>query len=185
MTAPTSPTLPWCWRRCWLSRPSCCAGPSDRNGGSRSPAGLAEDQVSIWCAQLPSLLCSVNDAANVPPCATWAYLIGGPVLTCAGFTGRRWLSRGYGSGARGPTHSFGRLPISRCATVTAPSSGLLFGHPMGPAALGRADWPVSVGRGWTGDRGTVAHALAVLDPGGATVQLGKVEHEQHANTQAG
>src|SRR4030095_4590726 len=60
MTAPTFPTWPWCWRRCWLSRPSCCAGPSDRNGGSSSLAGLAEHQISIWCSQLPSLLCDVG-----------------------------------------------------------------------------------------------------------------------------
>jgi hypothetical protein len=38
------------------------------------------------------LLCSVNDAVNVLPCATWAYLNGGPFLTCAAFPGRRLLS---------------------------------------------------------------------------------------------
>src|SRR5918993_921874 len=37
MTAPTSPTWRWWWRRCWSSRPSCCAGPSDRDGCSRLP----------------------------------------------------------------------------------------------------------------------------------------------------
>ena len=39
-----------------------------------------------------SLLCSVNDAVNVLPCATWSYLNGRPCLTCAAFAGRRWFS---------------------------------------------------------------------------------------------
>jgi hypothetical protein len=37
------------------------------------------------------LICSVNDMVNVLPCAAWAYLNGGPVLTCAAFPGQRWL----------------------------------------------------------------------------------------------
>jgi hypothetical protein len=36
-----------------------------------------------------SLLRSVNDAVNVLPCSTCAYLNGGPLLTCAAFPGRR------------------------------------------------------------------------------------------------
>src|SRR5262245_31530750 len=38
MTRPTSPTWPWSWRRWWSSRPSCCAGPSNKDGGSGIPA---------------------------------------------------------------------------------------------------------------------------------------------------
>jgi hypothetical protein len=83
---------PRCWRPWWPSRPSCCAGPSDRDGCSRSPAGLPEHQISIWCSQPPSLLCSVNDAVNFLPCSTCAYLNGRPLLTCAAFTRRRWVS---------------------------------------------------------------------------------------------
>jgi hypothetical protein len=51
-----------------------------------------EHQISIWCSQQWSLPCSVNDAVNVLPCSTCVYLNGGPVLTCAAFPGRGWLS---------------------------------------------------------------------------------------------
>jgi hypothetical protein len=35
-----------------------------------------EHQISIWCSHAVSLLCSVNDAVNVLPCSTCAYLNG-------------------------------------------------------------------------------------------------------------
>jgi hypothetical protein len=38
----------------------------------------AKHQISIWCYQLLGLPCSVNDAVNVLPCATCAYLDGQP-----------------------------------------------------------------------------------------------------------
>jgi hypothetical protein len=71
------PHLWWCWRRWSPCRPSCCAGPSDRDGCSRF-GGLAEHQILIWCSQPPSLLCLVNGAVNVLPSATCAYLHGRP-----------------------------------------------------------------------------------------------------------
>ena len=43
----------------------------------------AEHQTRIWCSQPFSLLCSVNDAVNVLPCATWSYLNGRPCLASA------------------------------------------------------------------------------------------------------
>jgi Homeodomain-like domain len=51
--------------------------------------GVAEHQIAIWCSQKKCLSCSVNDAVNVLPCSTCAYLNGGPVLTCSTFTRRR------------------------------------------------------------------------------------------------
>jgi hypothetical protein len=67
----------------------------------------------------PRLLCSVNDATNVLPCSTCAYLNGGPFLTCAPFPGRRWLSgrprlRSWRSGYSGcwPLRTLGSHPWS-------------------------------------------------------------------------
>jgi hypothetical protein len=58
----------------------------------RDPTGAdqidAEHQAPNLVVLAPSLLCSVNDAVNVLPSSTCAYLNGGPVLTCAAFTGR-------------------------------------------------------------------------------------------------
>ena len=33
-----------------------------------------ERQIPIWCFSPLTLLCSVNDAVDVLPCATWSYL---------------------------------------------------------------------------------------------------------------
>ena len=40
------------------------------------PGVNQEQQIEIWCSHAVSLLCSVNDAVNVLPCATCAYLNG-------------------------------------------------------------------------------------------------------------
>jgi hypothetical protein len=53
------------------------------------PRSVSEHQIAIWCSRAECLFCSVNDAVNVLPCSTWAYLNDGPVLTCAAFTRRR------------------------------------------------------------------------------------------------
>ncbi len=70
---------------------------------SRTAAQTAEHQIPIWCSQPLSLLCSVNDAVNVLPCSTCAYLtIGVPDLRC--FTRTALAVRlppGYGSGGWG------------------------------------------------------------------------------------
>src|SRR5215217_3983634 len=58
-----------------------------------TPAGPSwSHQIPIWCFQPCRLLCSVNDAVKVLPCSIWAYLNGGPVLTCAALPGRRRVS---------------------------------------------------------------------------------------------
>jgi hypothetical protein len=60
-------------------------------GQDGSKTGFLEHQIEIWCSRPFGLFCSVNDAVDALPCATCAYLNGGPLLTCAAFTGR--LSR--------------------------------------------------------------------------------------------
>jgi hypothetical protein len=57
--------------------------------GRPHPEPSQEHQIEIWCSQRQGLSCSVNDAVNVLPCATWAYLNGGPFVTCSTFTRRR------------------------------------------------------------------------------------------------
>jgi hypothetical protein len=56
------------------SFPACSAQPS--RIVVLPTRAVAEHQISIWCSQAPSLLCSVNDAVNVLPCSTCAYLNG-------------------------------------------------------------------------------------------------------------
>src|SRR4029453_215345 len=55
--------------RCSRSFP-VYAGQSSRMVVLPDPA-VAEHQIEIWCSPPPSLVCSVNDAVNVLPCATW------------------------------------------------------------------------------------------------------------------
>jgi hypothetical protein len=58
-----------------------------RSTGLDYSSSAVEHQIEIWCSQGVGLLCSVNDAVNVLPCSTWAYLNGGPLLTCAALPG--------------------------------------------------------------------------------------------------
>jgi hypothetical protein len=53
----------------------------------RAVARRAPDSNLVLSASELGLL--VNDAVNVLPCATWSYLNGGPLLTCAPFPGQR------------------------------------------------------------------------------------------------
>jgi hypothetical protein len=62
-----------------MSRPvTSSARPSTSNWAAR----VLEHQITIECSRRSSLSCSVNDAVNVLPCATCAYLNGGPSHLC-------------------------------------------------------------------------------------------------------
>ncbi len=52
-------------------------------------AKVAMTLQSLISLAILGLPCSVNDAVNVLPCYTCAYLNDGPALTCAAFPGRR------------------------------------------------------------------------------------------------
>jgi hypothetical protein len=58
-------------------------------GAGTTWCGLSSDCSPNLVLAIVSLPRSVNDAINVLPGATCAYLNGGPLLTCAAFPGRR------------------------------------------------------------------------------------------------